>query len=124
MSNCPTKKSQKMMHRYQNCPSRLLGFFRALKSPRVEITQKSFGSFFPEMKRLSDDLGVGFHEAWNYPRYRYIRLLVATCCDDADAPIVIDNTLSRHYTIKNPKSRKINHDDRSHTFPLLIAFIL
>ena len=56
----------------------------------VEIT-KIFGKGFQMTWALV------FHEAWNYPIYRYIvRLLVATCCDDADAPIVIDNTLSRH----------------------------
>ena len=66
----------------------------------VEIT-KIFGKGFQMTWALV------FHEAWNYPIYRYIvRLLVATCCDDADAPIVIDNTLSRHHKINRDKTQE------------------
>ena len=56
------------------------------------------------MEKSVDDLGVGFPQALELS----VQLLEAPNCDDANAPVVIDNTLSRHHKINrdNPKEKK------------------
>ena len=55
------------------------------------------------MEKSVDDLGVGFPQALELS----VQLLEAPNCDDANAPMVIDNTLSRHHKINrdNPKEK-------------------